>query len=376
MHFVTLVYRNVTRRRTRTVLTVCGLSVAVAAVVALVGIANGFARSFRDVYEAHGIDLVVSRKGAADRLASAMDEAVAARIRGVNGVAKTAGFLLETLSLEEEGVYGVPAIGLRTDSWLLRDYQIQGGRCLRPGDRKAVLLGTQLAARLGQRDGGQIVFFEQERFEVVGVFKSYSAWENCSMILPLDELQRLTDRETQVTYINVVLHGVPDQAEIARVVREIDALDNKLLAMPTEDYVKTDTRMRLAGSMAWMTSSIALLIGAIGMLTTMLTSVYERTREIGILRAIGWKPSRVVRMILMEAGVLSMGAAVAGSLVGVLLAHAMSRMPAVAGTVAPAIDWRVVVQGVVIAAVIGLLGAAYPACRGARLVPTEALRHE
>ncbi len=111
------------------------------------------------------------------------------------------------------------------------------------------------------------------------------------------------------------------------------------------------------------------------MLNTMMTSVFERTREIGILRAIGWKPSRVVCMIVMEAGLVSATAAVLGIAGGTLITRLMSQLPQVAGTISPYTDWKVIVQGLVIAVGIGLLGASYPAYRGARLVPSEALRY-
>lgn len=376
MHFTTLIYRNIARRRVRSLLTLCALSTAVAAVVALVGIANGFTRSFSDIYEGHGVDLVVSRKGAADRLSSEMAQAAASRIGQLEVVHGTAGLLLETLSLEEAGVYGVPTLGIEPDSWLLQDYRITAGRNLQASDRKAVLLGVQLALRLQQQVGSQIVLFEDEVFDIVGVFESFSAWENSSMVMPMGELQRLTDRPAQVTYVNVRLEAPVGSESVAQAVHEIEAMDDRLLALPTEDFVKTDTRMRLASGMAWMTSSIALLIGCIGLFNTMMTSVYERTREIGVLRAIGWRQWRVVRMVLAEAGLLSVAAGVIGSVGGVLLTWGMSRSPAVAGTISPSVDWQVITQGFVIAIVIGLLGAAYPAYQAAKLVPTEALRHE
>jgi len=380
MRFTILIYRNVARRRVRSLLTLCALSTAVAAVVALVGVANGFTRSFADVYRGHGVDLVVSRKGAADRLSSEMDASAAEEIAQLEGIRHTAGLLLETLSVEEAGVYGVPTLGVPPESWLLEDYRIQAGRSLRNGDGKVVLLGIQMALRLDREVGSEILLFEDEIFEVVGIFESYSAWENSSMVMPLDQLQRLTARSGQVTYVNVVLQrpvsgGAVDRA-VDRAVSAISAMDDRLLALPTEDFVQTDTRMRLAKGMAWMTSSIALLIGCIGLFNTMMTSVYERTREIGVLRAIGWRSSRVVRMVLAEAALLSIAAAVVGSLGGMLLTWLMSRAPAVAGTISPTIGWGVILQGFAIAVVIGLLGAAYPAYQAARLVPTEALRHE
>jgi putative ABC transport system permease protein len=376
MRFMTLVFKNVGRRPLRSLLTVCGLATAVAAVVALVGIAEGFVRSFRDVYEGHGVDLVVSRRGAADRLSSAMDEGYVRRIQQLEGVADASGFLLETLSLEEKGIYGVPTIGLHPDSRFLQDYRIPQGRNLVEKDGKAVLLGSQLVPRLEAGVGDPLVFFEGEAFQVVGVFESYSTWENGSLVIPLQQLQRLTDRPGQVTFVNVMLDGPPTQDNLERVMESIEALDERLSAMPTEDFVKTDARIRMAGAMAWMTSTIALLIGAIGMLNTMMTSVFERTREIGILRALGWKQSRVVRMILGEATLLSIGGAALGISGGTILTWWMSRLPAAAGTISPSIGAGVMGQGLAIAIVIGLVGAAYPAYRGARLLPTEALRHD
>jgi putative ABC transport system permease protein len=132
--------------------------------------------------------------------------------------------------------------------------------------------------------------------------------------------------------------------------------------------------MQMASSMAWMTSSIALLIGAIGMLNTMMTSIFERTREIGILKAVGWTQSRIVRMVLLEATLLSLAASVVGILVGVFGTWCLSYTPNVGRAIAPYFDFGVVVQGVVLAAVIGWMGAAYPAYRAARMLPTEALR--
>lgn len=376
MRFTTLAYKNVIRRRGRTLLTVCGLSAAVAAVVALVGVSNGFMHSFNAVYESHNVDLVVSRKGAADRLSSAMDEAFAERIGGLEHVKRASALLLETMSLEQEGVYGIPMMGIRPESAMMSDYTIRDGRRISADDERVVLLGSQLATRLEQKLGDRVVFFEEEGFEVVGIFESYSTLENGSIIMPMAELQRLTDRKGQVTFVNVMLSGPPTSAAVEAAVNAIEGMDDKLSAMPTQDFVKTDTRIRIAGAMAWMTSSIALLIGAIGMLNTMMTSVYERTREIGILRAIGWTKLRIVRMILIEASLLSVAAATLGILVGVFATWWMSRVPSVAGTISPHVDWSVTLQGFTLAVAIGLLGASYPAYRGARLVPRAALRHE
>ena len=128
--------------------------------------------------------------------------------------------------------------------------------------------------------------------------------------------------------------------------------------------------------MAWVTSAVALVIGAVGMLNTMIMSVFERTREIGILRAIGWGRWRVVRMILTESILLSLAGGVVGAGGAIALVRVLANQPAVAGMVSGDVAPIVIAQGFAIALCVGLLGAAYPAYRGAQLLPTEALRHE
>ena len=142
------------------------------------------------------------------------------------------------------------------------------------------------------------------------------------------------------------------------------------------DFVKENKQVGYAMAFALMTSAVALFIGFIGVLNTMFMSVFERTREIGILRAIGWRPSRVMRMILMESVLLSIGGGIVGTLAGLGLIKLLSHLPTVNGVVQAAISADIVIKGFAIAIIVGLVGAAYPAYRGSRLLPTEALRHE
>ena len=159
-------------------------------------------------------------------------------------------------------------------------------------------------------------------------------------------------------------------------IERIHALDPKLQALTTSEFVRTDTRMRIASAMAWMTSMIALVIGAIGTLNTMMTSVLERTREIGILRAIGWPRRRVVSMLLLESIMLAALASVLGCLAAILLTRILGQSEAARGILSPAISPVIIGKGFVLAIAIGLLGALIPAWRASRLLPTEAFRDQ
>lgn len=372
MHFFSLILKNLARRPFRTGLTLAGFATAIAAVVSLLGIANGFTESFADIYESHAVDIVVSRQGSADRLSSAVDESFASQISSLDGVDKTSGVLLETLSLEDSNMYGIPTMGIDRGSWLLDDYELisQGEAS---SDDRSLMLGVHVADRVSAKAGDSVLLFE-EPYLVSAVFQSQSTWENGSMIMDLERLQTLTDRAGQVTYINVVLDPSMDRAGASGLIDQIHGLDPRLHAMTTNDFVQTDTRMQIASAMAWMTSMIALVIGAIGTLNTMMTSVIERTREIGIFRAIGWPRRRVVGMILMESTLLAVVASVLGCLMAVALTSVLGQAEVARGILSPVIDTRILGQGFALAIAIGLIGALIPAWRAAKMLPTEAFR--
>jgi putative ABC transport system permease protein len=304
-----------------------------------------------------------------------VDQDFVDKIAALPGVARTAGVLLDTLSLEENEVYGIPTMGIADGSWLLEDYQVEPATVGSDADEdsRRLMLGLHLAQRVGVSAGDTVMMFE-EPYLVTGIFESRSTWENGSMIMPLESLQELTDRSGQVTYINVVLEKPVDVAKADAAIRRIQQLDAKLHALTTEEFVETDTRMQLASAMAWMTSMIALVIGAIGTLNTMMTSVLERTQEIGILRAIGWPRWRVVTMILLESCALALFACIIGCVLAVLLTWALSQASAAKGILSPTIDVQVILQGFALALGIGVLGAMIPAWRAARMLPTEAFR--
>ena len=125
MRFTDLILKNLLRRPMRSTLTLVALATAIASVVALLGITRGFTRSFADIYAAHSIDIVVSRQGSADRLSSSIDEQYVAKIEALQTVERAAAVLLETLSFEDEGIYGVPTMGIADGSWLLDDYEFE-----------------------------------------------------------------------------------------------------------------------------------------------------------------------------------------------------------------------------------------------------------
>jgi putative ABC transport system permease protein len=213
-----------------------------------------------------------------------------------------------------------------------------------------------------------------QEFTVLAVYESQSVYENGAAIMPLSQMQRLMDRPAKVTGFVVQVEDPTDPAEVRAVAASIEELQGGLSAQPVSDFVKNVSQIRITRAMAWLTSTIALVLGAIGVLNTMIMSVFERTREIGTLRAIGWKKFRVMRMILSESMLLSLLGGAVGALAAVLMLRVLSRMPMTSGLIEGEVALPVIVQGFALAAIVGLLGAAYPAYWGANLSPVEAMR--
>jgi putative ABC transport system permease protein len=374
LRFVTLIAKNVLNRPVRTALTAIGLSVAIAAVVVLVGISVNFERSFLAIYRSKGIDMVVVHAGSSNQLSSSLDVRLADRLRQIDGVADVAPTLVDTVAFEDRNLASVLVNGWEPDSLLFKGIRILSGRPLRRGDDHAVLLGRVLAMNL-DRKAGDTIEIAGESFEAVGIFESDSLFENGALIVPISTLQKMMGREGQATGL-VVSARASDRASLDALRRRIESEVPGVAATPARDYVVADTQLRLAKAMSWMTAAVAMILGAVGMLNTMLMSIFERTREIGLLRAIGWRRRRVLALILGEAMVIAMVGSVIGGVLAAVGLRALMLFPTARGFIEPNIPPEVLVVALIMGLGLSLLGGLYPAARAAALDPTEALRHE
>jgi len=376
MRLATLTIKNVMRRPTRSMLTICGLAAAIGTVVALVGIVRSYEESVRDWYAARGIDLVVFRQAGIYRSSSSLHESLGPKIRKLPGVKSVAGSITETLSLEEYGLYGVVLQSIDLKNFKMDDVRILEGRLIQPGDRRKVMLGMVLAKNLGKRPGDEVELIKgTEPFTVAAVFQSHYFVENNMILAPLGQVQQLLGREGEVTGFVASLAS-SDQHAVTELMRRIRELSPELEVQPTREFFETAVEARLAKAMTWLTSTVALIVGAIGMLNTMLMTVFERTREIAVLRAIGWRQGSIIRMILLEALVLAAVGCVAGILLAIGLTQVLTRLPAVELIVTGSTPPSVIGLAVVTALLVCVLGGAYPAYRAARLLPSQALRQD
>lgn len=384
MYFVSFILKNLTRRPIRTALTVLGLSVSVGSMIALLGISHNVEATVSEGFERRGVDIVVLQSGVVDQTSSELDERLVDRVINIEGVdPKGVDVALISISVVRRGSNDDPAItiGWPSSNFGFDDLVMLSGRRVLEGDYRKVMIGATVAENLKKKVGEQIEL-QEKKFEIVGTFKSFSVFENGSIIMLLPESQEIANRKGKITGFSIRVNKSSEHpdADIEAVRERIAALTDDtgrhLSAQTIKEYVKTASHVQIVRAMSWMVSVIALVIGIISMLDTMIMSVLERTQEIGILRAVGWPRSRVVKMVLLEAVMLSLSAATLGSLGAIALTYILTLFPKVNGFIESGIAPSVIAQGFGLTLLIGLLGAAYPAVRAARLLPTEAIRHD
>jgi putative ABC transport system permease protein len=373
MRLATMIARNLFRRGVRTALTILGLGIGVSAVVSLLGISWGFEHSFMTIYRSKGIDLVIVKAGV-DRLTSNLDETLEQTIKKTPGVKDCVGSLTDVVAFEEANLNSVLANGWKPGSLLFRGIRVLSGRALRSDDGKAAMLGRVLALNL-KKKAGEPLDISGEHFRVVGVYESDSLFENGGLIVPLRELQRMMGREGVVSGF-VVAAEKADRRDVEALAKRVESAIPGVAAVPARDFVQGDNQIRLVKAMAWATSLIAMVLGSVGVLNTMMMAVFERTREIGILRALGWKRGRVMSLVLGEASTLGLAGAVLGSTIGYLGVKAIAQTPMASIFITADLPPLVLLIGIALGVGLSLLGGIYPALHAAALEPSEALRHE
>jgi putative ABC transport system permease protein len=373
MRRLTIAWKNLRRRPARSLLTITGLAVAVATVVSLVGVAESFESSFLALYTRRGGDLVVQRRGGTVQLSKGIPLTLGDRIRQLPNAGQVIGGLMDMVAFEDRDLFMVIVNGWEPDCPVLDRVQVTAGRRLQAGDKNCIMLGRILAANLGKNVGDVVDVYSQP-FRVVGVFESFSVYENGAVFMLLDDLQRQMDRPGQVTGFIVQANPPGDRAATAELARQIEALDPQVAAIPCAEFVSSLNQMRVTRAMSWIIAAIASVIGALGVLNTMAMSVCERRSEIGSLRAMGWRTSRVIQLILSESLLLAAAGAAIGVVIGLAGLVVLSHWHVTSGIVQGDVSYRAIGEGLLMAAVMAIVGAAYPAFRIARVPPVESLR--
>ncbi len=360
--------KNLLRRKVRALLTTLGIAVGVAAVVVLSAFGAGMARGLGQVGASGDADLLVSQRDALMIILGAIDEEIGEEIARLPGVAEVDGSVVGILQLPETPYFLVTGEDPR--GFAINRYRVIEGRPI--ATRREVMLGRQSAQNFKKVVGDRFRINEIS-YRVVGIYETGASFEDNGAVIHLEDAQRAFDKRRQVTFFKLRLDSPGDREEVRAAIEERWP---ELAATGSGDPQTQDELLQVYASMGWVLGLFAILVGGLGMMNAQLMSVIERTREIGVLRAMGWRRRRVVRMIVGEALLLAMAGGTIGLLLSVGVLALLARSPAVGGFLSGAVEPDAFVQAIVIAGVLGLVGGGYPAWRAARLAPVEAMRSE
>jgi putative ABC transport system permease protein len=238
-----------------------------------------------------------------------------------------------------------------------------------------VAVGEGLAEALGLAPGGELALFGV-RLRVSGVVRLGGVYGTNSAILQLAAVQELLEREGKITVLNLRVAGGHEDAVLEAARARLTARFPQLVFTPAREAAQHNELFRLWRSSAWATSLVGLALGLVIVVNTLLVAVLERTREIGVLVAVGWSRARILALVLLESLLLSAVGGVLGMVVGQVGLEMFVDHPKLRGFVAVAPSAVVFARQLVVIVLLGIAAGLYPAWRAVRLNPVDALRDQ
>ncbi len=362
-----MILKNLWRRPTRSFLTVLGIAIGVAAVVALGAMAEGMIQNYGTAIGMSS-DLLVIQANALDPLFSTLDEEMGQRLAAVPGVETVDPGVYTWIATDEMPfflIFGYPAGSMATTHYRI----VEGKPVTGP---KQIALGRRAAESLKKAVDDTVRLYGVP-YHIVGIYETGQGMEESGGLVILADGQDIAQKTRKVSLFQV---GVRKNVDIDQVKRRIESLDKVLSVNIASEYNAAEQYTGLMQGYAWGIAAVAIIVGGLGMMNAMVMSVMERTREIGTLRALGWRRGQIVRMIMGEAVLLSLVGGAVGIAIGVGLTELAERAPGVGAFMEGIYSPDLFAQGMLTALVLGLIGGVYPAWHAAGLQPVEALRYE
>ena len=377
MNYLGLIIKNPFRNKTRTSLAIVGIAIGIATIVALGLVTSGLQASTQSTLKAGAAEITVTHTGSNEfgSTSGSINESRVADISNTSGVKETAGILRATTNIEGSSGNGLSISGIDSSKLNLMGVDSVNGTIYSNGSTNEIILGKTAAEDLNKSVGDNITIFNKN-FKITGIFETGSFIQDAGAFMPLNTLQNLTSNDGKISTIAVKVTENANVTEVSQYIE--DEYPNELSTVTAADQAgRINDALGAINTATWAISLLAIVIGGVGVINTMIMSVYERTREIGVLKAVGWRGRRILGMILGESIVLTIMAAIVGTIIGVVGVEVLLSYSATFGTmIKPVFSLDLFIRAFGIAFLVGIIGGIYPAYRASRLAPTEALRYE
>ena len=357
------------QRSGRTFLTLSVIGLTVGAIMALESIVAGTTQSMTNMISGADVEIMIRQADISDTSLSIIDDRVIDKISAMPEVKSASGMVFTGIIMPEVGGFFI-ILGYAPNEFAIQRYNIVEGKAINSNHQ--IMLGRTMAESL-KKDVGDTIELSGMRYSVVGIYESSVGWEELGGVVTLRDGQAFTGKPRKSTMVSVKLF---DPTQAVAMVEKINREFPGIHAALTSDFANQMPDMRNSNSMIGAISVVAILVGGVGVLNTMLMSVFERTREIGVLRALGWGRRRILGLILREALILGLLGGLAGISLAFGLVYLMQSAPMIGMAIDAVWNTQIFVRALSVALLLGLVGGLYPAFRATRLTPIEALRYE
>jgi len=404
--YLKLAFNNLRKRRLRSWLTMIGIFIGVAAVVSLISLGQGMEKAITEQFFQLGADKIqVVVKGPTTGPPGSnsdiiLDENDLRVIQNARGVEVAAGRLIEPIRVsfndEERFLFLATIPEEREERELIaeisnvRDRDFVYGRGLDPDDTFRVVMSEDYyddpkfngkALRVGDKVtiNGRVV-------DIVGFFeKTGNPFVDLSFVMNEETARDLLDIPEKFGVIAVKVSTPEDIPLIARTIekdlrnhRDLDEGEEDFEVNTAEDVLGTlTTVLGIVTSVLIGIAGISLLVGGIGITNTMYTAVIERTREIGIMKAIGATRKDILSVFMIESGLLGLVGGIIGVVIGIVLSKLVEYAAIVAlGTslIQASFPWYLILGSLAFSFIIGAVAGTFPAIQASKMQPVEALR--
>ncbi len=373
-----LAVRSTLANKMRSFLTMLGIIIGVMSVVVLVSIVQSTTNSVSSAIASMGSDLITVSVTDEDVVLDAEDYMPLKQYSAISGVAP---YLTVSSTARSGSNYtSVSAIGVTGEYMDVAGRDLESGRGIVASDLDwrtyTAVIGTEVAGQLYENYDviGKTFTMSGHTFTIVGLLTESGSSTDSQVLIPLTTAQRISDSTSIFScYVqasstsNVSLAQSLTEQQMLSLTGDEDTYDvyNMSEILDTMDSVMNTLSLMLGGIAA-----ISLLVGGIGIMNIMLVSVAERTREIGIRKAIGARRSHIMMQFLIEACVLS----ILGGLIGLGLSALGLRIFALFADMTITIEWRAAIGALLFCVVIGVAFGGYPAAKASKMTPISALQ--